>query len=306
MAPSFTLFNHSFDSLGENYFNVDASLHNDSFGMIRTGSVAEAETGTQLLVNNLSNGNISTQLLVPSGSGHLTIGYSPVNSFGNISSAAPIRKQGSSIGNNASTMVLGPEIRPSSPSQVLGVYRSYSGGSPAARPGPLDDSHMRMSVGSFGAHSASYNRQFGEQVASQYYYGGPSRTQSFGEKVPPFYLFLRKYKAAFKNCTFLLPGLKAALLETPLSASTEDDDPMKSVDRGPVWGGPVSPRAFPMAASPCFTVSNFVVYRKNSGRANTSLLCRFTPIPLRKTPLLLAVELKVPCAHLVGIIRATA
>ena len=47
MAPSFTLFNQSFDSFAGDYFNVDAALHNDSFGMVRTGSLAGPDEGTQ-------------------------------------------------------------------------------------------------------------------------------------------------------------------------------------------------------------------------------------------------------------------
>ena len=158
-APSFSLFNQSFDSFGDgNYFNVDSTLHNDSFGMGRIASV-DPESATQIL--HTSSGNFSQQILTAN-SGALTLGYSPVNSFGNVSAAqGPSRRSGT-------TMVVGGGADPStSPSQAL-VYRSYSNG--GAR--PLDDSHLRMSVGSFGlgASSVPYSRSDG---------GGPAKAPAF-------------------------------------------------------------------------------------------------------------------------------
>jgi len=41
---------------------------------------------------------------------------------------------------------------------------------------------------------------------------------------PGFYAFLGRNKAAFIKCSFLLPGLKAALLESPISDSKTGDD----------------------------------------------------------------------------------
>lgn len=202
MAPSFTLFNQSFDSFGDgNYFNVDTSLQNDSFGMAQTKSIDE--DAAQLLQKKSSMGEASAQQLLTAGSGPLTIGYSPVNSFGNGSMPASNRRGGN-------MMLLG-DARSSSPTQVLGMYRSYSGGgSNAPRPETLDDAHMRMSAGgSFGqgpslSYTSNSGRQFGD--APPGYYGGPMRSSDSGDRTPPFYVMLRRFKSAFKNCTFLLRG----------------------------------------------------------------------------------------------------
>lgn len=90
--------------------------------------------------------------------------------------------------------------------------------------GPLDDSHLRMSVGSFGlgATSLPYTRSYGEgPTGSSTYCYGSVRTVENSDGSPSFYNLLVKYKSAFKDCSFLLPGLKAALLE---SAITGKDD----------------------------------------------------------------------------------
>jgi len=156
MAPSFSLFNQSFDSFGDgNYF----SLQNESFGMSRTKS--DGGELQQLLHKNSSS-------LAPSSSGPLTIGYSPVNSFG----TATAGRRGSSVA--GSTMVLERSER-SSPTQVL--YRSYSG---AQEPPATDE-----------------------------------------DGTPRFYYVLRKMKDAFKDSSFLLPGLKAAMLEANLDGEAE-------------------------------------------------------------------------------------
>lgn len=225
IAPSFNLFNQSFDSFGDaHYFNVDSTLQADSFGLGRTQSVGNDATTQQVLRKNSSGGNFSTQLLAHTGSGALTIGYSPVNSFGNASAAAP--RRGSNM-----YIVGGHDARSSSPTQVLGMYPSYSGG--AGR--PLDDSHMRMSVGSFGGHSMSdYNRGYGDPSASpSNYYMGPIRSLESTDRTPLFYMLLRKFRAAFKDCTFLLPGVKAALLENSVldrndggASIVHEDDPV--------------------------------------------------------------------------------
>ena len=222
MAPSFTLFNQSFDSFGDtNYFNVESTLQNDSFGMARTNSV-ENDGTTQLLHKNSSVGGASQQLLA-SASGPLTIGYSPVNSFGNVSASMNSRRE--------PMMYLGgSDARSSSPTQVLNIYRSYSG-TGVPRPDMLDDSHMRMSVGSFGGQSITSGKPYGDPSSSMQYYGGGMRTNDNAERGPHFYVLLRKYKLAFKDCTFLLPGIKAALLETPTASSTDNveqvSDPAK-------------------------------------------------------------------------------
>jgi hypothetical protein len=203
MTPSFNFLNQSFDSFGDGqYFNVDSTLQADIFGLGETDSSGNEVTTQAVLRKNSSGGNFSTQFLAHSGSGALTIGYSPVNSFGNASSSGPRR----------STMVVGGhDARSSSPTQVLGMYRSYSGGTVR----PLDDSHMRMSVGSFGGQSMSgYNRSYGDRSTSpSNYYTGSTRSHESSERMPSFYILLRKFRAAFKDCTFLLPGVKSALLE---------------------------------------------------------------------------------------------
>ena len=231
-APSFSLFNQSFDSFGDgHYFNVDATLQNDSFGMVRAASV-DADVATQIL-QSTSVGNFSQQLLA-SGSGALTLGYSPVNSFGNVSAAGGGGGGGPMARRSGSILVVGgSDGRATSPTQVLGMYRSYSAGGggvaatagsatsrpvPAAVGGPLDDSHLRMSVGSFGAPSMAFSRSYGEPsvAPSSYYYPGQSRSshEAF-DNSPSFHSFLRRHRNAFKDCIFLLPGLKAALSETP-------------------------------------------------------------------------------------------
>lgn len=86
MAPSFNLFNQSFDSFGDTFNvvgNLEASLQSASFG---GGPSASGDFGggncAQPLQRTLS-GNYTHQLLGSSGSGALTFGMSPVNSFGN-------------------------------------------------------------------------------------------------------------------------------------------------------------------------------------------------------------------------------
>jgi hypothetical protein len=80
-----------------------------------------------------------------------------------------------------------------------------------------------MSVGSFGGQSisAGYNRSSygGDPTASPGgYYAGPIRSiESNADRLPPFYILLRKYRAVFRDCTFLLPGVK-------LSSDGNDDE----------------------------------------------------------------------------------
>lgn len=228
--PSFTLFNQSFDSLGENYLNVESTLHADSFGMMQTGStVGEGEGMANVLRSAFSTGNGSAQLLAPSGSGHLTIGYSPVNSFGGASAPAPARREGT----NGTMMILGgPDGRATSPTQVLSTYnQGYAG----HRNHPSDDSHLRMTVGSFGGHS--YGRpSLGEHGSSQHYYNGPMgghQSEQRADGMPPFYIVLKKYKAAFAGCCFLLPGLKAVLHDTKPGDKNSNDGNTPSNEKKP-------------------------------------------------------------------------
>lgn len=199
IAPSFTLFNQSFDSFGDgNYFPMDGALQNDSFGL---GRVDNGEDD-HLLQQNSSVGIASQQLLTNSASGPLAIGYSPVNSFGVNPTPSNSRRGGNTI------VLGGPDTRASSPTQVLGMYRSYSGGGAA-----LDDAHLRMST-SFGGQSLRY----GESSSPPPFYARSSENAD-----PPFYLLLRKFRMAFKNCAFVLPGLKSALLEVDGSDCSGDD-----------------------------------------------------------------------------------
>jgi hypothetical protein len=197
---------------------LDASLQSASFGVGPMASM-DLDKREVSLNRSMSGGNNIQQLMGGSGSaGALTFGMSPNNSFG-----------GAPNSSTRTTMVLGGQDgRSASPTQVLGMYRSYSGtGSPKPNRSPLDDSHIRMSGGSFGAPSIgnAYTRSFGGEgppppPPGQY------RSNSMGHQDAPkdgpadgpprFYTLLKKYRGAFQECTFLLPGLKQALLDDPL------------------------------------------------------------------------------------------
>ena len=207
IAPSFPfLLNQSFDSFGDS-FNVESTLQADSFGFGRIDSSGNDGTERQQVLRKNSSGvgNVTAPFLAPSSSGGaLTIGYSPVNSFGNVSSVP-----------RSNVMVVGgQDPRSASPTEALSMFRSYSGGTTTTR--PLDDSHFRMSVGSFGGQSiaAGYNRSSygGDPNASPgSYYAGPIRAvESTVDRFPPFYRLLWKYRAVFRDCTFLLPGIKSS------------------------------------------------------------------------------------------------
>ena len=220
MAPSFTLFNQSFDSFGDgNYFNVDSTLQNDSFGM--TQSIEE--DAAQLLHKKSSVGDVSQQLLTAK-SGPLNINYSPVNSFGGGSTQQqPPSRRGGNM------MILG-DARSSSPTQVLEMYRSYSGAGSNARQDPLDDAHMRMSAGgSFGqgpslSYASNSGRAFVDAPPPAYFSSEPMRSNDSCDGVPRFYVMLRRFKSAFEDCTFLLPGLQAALQESSTGAADGNED----------------------------------------------------------------------------------
>lgn len=208
MAPSFSLFNQSFDSIGDTaqFFNVggplDSALQSTSFGAVPTGS--DEKGGNELLLS-ASNGTFAQQLLGSSSGGALTFGMSPSNSFGG---------GVSSMGRGNMMLLGGQEHRAPSPSQLLDMYRSYSNGEGASprpkRGSPLEDSHIRSTGGNLGAPS-----RFGEGNSGGQYgnssRGGPHETDGS----PSFYAFLKKYKDAFKECSFLMPALKVALLEAP-------------------------------------------------------------------------------------------
>jgi hypothetical protein len=211
-------------------------LQADSFGMGARTTSGDNNDGSHqhhpshpLLQKNSSVGNTSQQLLASASGGASTI-YSPVNSFGNASAASHRR------GGEPNMLLLGGTEdgrSSSSPTQVLGMmYRSYSGGGGSGlRSEMLDDhSHLRssMSVGSFGAgpvlsygRPPSYGGEPGVSSSMQYFNGGGSGDVDRG---PHFYVTLRKFRMAFKDCTFLLPGLKVALLEMPESSGNNEGE----------------------------------------------------------------------------------
>jgi hypothetical protein len=79
-----------------------------------------------------------------------------------------------------------------------------------------------MSSGSFGT-SAMYSRSY-EASPHGAYQPLPHDGPRIQDGPPGFYAFLGRNKAAFIKCSFLLPGLKAALLESPISDSKGEDD----------------------------------------------------------------------------------
>jgi hypothetical protein len=224
------LFNQSFDSLADvAYFPVDSSLQNDSFGMARSSSLLEPDPGSHILRPIASMENQSQQLLHSSVSGALTLGYSPVNSFGTAAPPIPPSASGLRRGGGSAMMVVGgSDYRAASPNQVLGTLGSYSIPRPPPGQDLLDDCHVHMST-SFGTHSIAFARSYGTEPIASNIYGQPhpsmrtSPSHESNDSDPIFYLFLRKYKIAFASCLFLLPGLKTALLEPSISNDKADE-----------------------------------------------------------------------------------
>jgi hypothetical protein len=223
MAPSFNLFNQSFDSFGDvQYFANDSSLQADSFGLAQVESVG----GENLVLRKDSSFPLAR-------SGSLTLGYSPVNSFGN----------GSRIGGSGhrSMMVVGGhDARSTSPTQVLNMYRSYSSVPRSAASATLEVSRssgggmMMMSSGSasFGMYGGGRSSATYDAAASPVYDTHAPLPPPVSS-IPPFYYLLRKFKEAFRGITFLLPGIKECLVPpspeiTSSSAPnpTTDDDAM--------------------------------------------------------------------------------
>lgn len=229
MAPSFTLFNQSFDSIGDtaNFFNVsgplDSTLQSTSFG---GGNSASDEKAPELHLTS-SAGNFSQQLLVGS-----TFEMSPSNSFGN---GPPVMRSRS-----GTMMVLGgQDNRAASPSQVLDMYsRSYSAGGAGLSPRPnkvgqLDDGHLRMSGTLTGP---SLSTSYANDGPVQYRGNGFGHPDSV-DGDPGFYIFLKRHKMAFKDCSFLLPGLKAALLQAPTVKEEAAETPKRHTRSDP-YGEP--------------------------------------------------------------------
>jgi hypothetical protein len=243
MAPSFSLFNQSFDSLGDagGFFNVSSTLgsalESTSFG--GAGSLDDKVlTDLQLTA---SNGTF--KLGASSSGGALTFGMSPTNSFGN----------GPTSASRSSNIFLlgGQDNRASSPSQVLDIYRTTSVSSPRAK--KYDDDvgtgNLRLSGsllaspslgnysmrGSFGAdvpmmpqhqgyhpppplhHLSLYHR------SSPYHHRPCRSTAPAPDGAPGFYVFLRKHREAFREITFLLPGLKSYVTKGHNHSNCKDE-----------------------------------------------------------------------------------
>lgn len=238
MAPSFSLFNQSFDSLGDTaqYLNVggplDGTFQSISFGAGPTGSVDNDNpqaSRDSLGAGSFATGERTNSLLGTSSGGMLTFGMSPVNSFGNGAANSSSRRS------NSMMVLGGPDQQSTSPTQMLSMYPSYSGGYGSqsstappfrSRSGQGGDNPMRsMSSGSFGGQSA-FNKSYGAEGSPHPNYHGQithegSRSH---DGAPNFYSFLGRHKGAFIQCSFLLPGLKAALLESPISDTKKSGD----------------------------------------------------------------------------------
>ena len=231
MAPSFTLFNQSFDdSLGDtaHYLNVSGPLegtfNSASFGAGPSGSRDTTDV-SHLLPNTSQVGSFAAgdRFLGSSSGGNYTFGMSPVNSFGNGPQTSSSRRSGN-------MMVLGgPDQQSTSPTQMLSMYPSYSGGYGSqgsgqhapfrTRSGLMPDQPPMRSLDSesFGVGSGMYTRSYDASPHASYNdphsQDGP-RTQ---DGSPSFYAFLGRNKSAFIKCSFLLPGLKASMLESPIT-----------------------------------------------------------------------------------------
>ena len=116
-------------------------------------------------------------------------------------------------------MVLGgPEHRSSSPTQVLGMYRSYSG-SRGPPPPRMEEPPPSYRGGGYGDHSYRPPPPPGydpyDRPPPPHMPPPPPPHEGQSDRMPPFYVFLCQHRGAFTGCNFLLPGLKAALLEAP-------------------------------------------------------------------------------------------
>ena len=127
-------------------------------------------------------------------------------------------------------MVLGgPDHQPASPTQMLSMYPSYSGGYGSqgsgqigpfrARSGQMPEQTPMRSLGSesFGLGSGMYTRSYDASPHGSYNDPHGQDGPRGQDGSPNFYAFLSRNKSAFIKCSFLLPGLKTALLESPIS-----------------------------------------------------------------------------------------
>jgi hypothetical protein len=232
MAPSFTLFNQSFDSFGDvQYFANDSSLQADSFGLAQVESVG----GENLVLRKDASFPLAN-------SGSLTLGYSPVNSFGN----------GSRVGGSShrSMMVVGGhDARSTSPTQVLNMYRSYSSVPRSAASATLEASRssggmqMMMNSGSasFGMYGGGRSSAAYDPASPIYDAHAPPLPPPMNS-TPPFYYLLRKFREAFRGITFLLPGIKECMIPpppeiTPSSAPNHTAEDITTVKASPSGDG---------------------------------------------------------------------
>ena len=184
------------------------------------------EKTTELHLSS-STGAFSQQLL-----GGSTFEMSPNNSFGN----GPLIQRNES----AELIMLGaPDGRATSPSQVLDMYRrSYSGGGPEPSPrsnrgGPLEMTGSMMLV---PPRSHSYSRSYLE--GPPHYRGNGFGHPEGSDGGPGFYDFLKRHKGAFKECSFLLPGLKTALLQASDAKEEPDETPKRHTGGMNPYGEP--------------------------------------------------------------------
>jgi hypothetical protein len=242
MAPSFSLFNQSFDSLGDtaNFFNVggplDAALQSTSFG--GTASLLEDRSGLGIGELQLTASNGTFKLNASGSGGALTFGMSPTNSSGN-GPTSSFSTRGGNI------TLLGNDHRAASPSQIMELGFRSGAGSPRSKPSAsMDDGNLRLSA-SMG--SPIYSRPYvgdGGQSSHGHYqhssslhpFGHPYQSAPYPthrpfrgstapapDGAPHFYVFLRRHVDAFREVTFLLPGLKN-VMGNATSAKKDDNE----------------------------------------------------------------------------------
>jgi hypothetical protein len=216
MASSFPLFNQSFDSLGDAApflsSHLEGTFNSNSFAFGPTNSRDNIDE-TQLLQNPSQTGSYAAgdRILNSSSGVNFTFGMSPINSYD-----APIPLSRGSC----NTMLLGgSDQQSSSPTQMLNIYPSYSGGYGSQASGqatPFRNRSDQNDNGSFGGGPSMYSQSYESSPQGVFGTSHDREEAASSEGSPSFYSFLIRNKSAFAKCSFLLPGLKAALLESPL------------------------------------------------------------------------------------------
>ena len=158
MAPSFSLFNQSFDSLGDTaqFFNVGGPLDSSMLNSSTSFDVSNFKTSSP--VNN-SGDPTSLQLTTSNGTFKLNasmsgalFGMSPTNSFGN----GPTPSfSANSAARGAITLLGGANDRSASPSQVLDILRSQSKGGAGDIDLKFSSSLCSPMIGTVGSYSGS-------------------------------------------------------------------------------------------------------------------------------------------------------